>query len=209
VFAWPAYLQIISNLCSFPRLYRTIEPLHPYSFYIYIVIRGILAFNIVVACLPLIRKGDDLSDIPLTPAQRKLLGLPPTNTPPTSGSDYVTPPRYRRSSTPNSVSPSSVYSHSPLSGKGSPALGSQASPYSPSNPSPLRHRAFGGGIADTRRSSYGTQNPLGPGTPKGSIWTEGPNTPSPSMGKGSSVPLNSKWLYEKRRGSGGDAGLFS
>jgi len=179
-------------------IYHTTEP---YTTYLSVLIRGILMFNIVIACLPLTRRMDDLSDIPLTPAQRKLLGLPPTNTP-TPVSEYITPPRYQRSPTPHNVSPSSVYSHSPLSGKGSPAPGSQASPYSPSNPSPLRHKAFAGSIADTRRNSYGSQSP---GTTKSNTWTDGPSTPNPSIGKG--VPLNSKWLY-KRRGSGADA-IFS
>lgn len=167
-----------------------------------------LLFNIVVAVLPLLRRKDDLSDIPLTPAQRKLLGLPPSMTTPTSSSQYVTPPRYQRSTTPHSGSPSSNYSNSPLSGKGSPAQGiSRGSPFSP-NSSPLLHKAIGAGMGGTRRASYGTPSPLGPGVSKIGL-VDGPGTPSPLTGKAASVSLNNKWLYEKGRRNSGNARLFS
>ncbi|EDN91786.1 hypothetical protein SS1G_07647 [Sclerotinia sclerotiorum 1980 UF-70] len=75
-----------------------------------------LIFNIVVALRPFYAKRDDMEDIPLTPAQRKLLGLKPSSRPATPGSEYVTPPRYRRTSTP--------LSSSPANRRGSPASGS-------------------------------------------------------------------------------------
>lgn len=58
-----------------------------------------------------------------------------------------------------------------------------------------------------RRSSYGSPSPLGPGLGGsvlgGSVFGA-PSTPSPTAGRGASVGLNSKWLYEKgRRDSGG------
>ncbi|MCJ1313204.1 hypothetical protein MMC25_006881 [Agyrium rufum] len=75
-------------------------------------IRLILAFNILNALLPLISPrvtGTDLlQDIPLTPTQRSLLGLDPStpyysSSPATPGSNnYITPPRYQRSATPQS-----------------------------------------------------------------------------------------------------------
>ncbi|KAJ5664843.1 uncharacterized protein N7477_007291 [Penicillium maclennaniae] len=65
------------------------------------------AFNIFLALCPLYRPKDDFSDIPLTPTQRALLGMDPTATPPaTPGTTYLTPPRYRMS-TSRKASPSS------------------------------------------------------------------------------------------------------
>lgn len=164
----------------------------------------ILIYNILVALLPLLRPKDDISDIPLTPAQRKLLGLPPSSTPATPGSAYITPPRFARSSTPLSGSPTSLYSKSPASGRESPATPGRGSSFSP-NASPLLHKAMGG--FNARRTSYGSLSPLGPGPQKG--WSEAPSTPSPSSAKGVSVGLNNKWLYEKGRGSPVSGGLFS
>jgi nucleoporin POM34 len=198
----------IADTFSLPTLYHAVEPFQPYSTYFVTVIRILLIFNILVALRPLTRRKDDLSDIPLTPAQRKLLGLPPSNTPPTSGSQYVTPPRYPRSTTPQSGSPSGSYSPSPLSGIGSSAQGaSRESPFSPSA-SPLLSKAIGGGLAGMRRPSYGSPSPLGQGATKGN-WLESPSTPSPSTGKGPSVTLNNKWLWEKGRRRSGDARVFS
>jgi len=193
---------------SLPTLYYAIEPFQPYSTYFFTVVRIVLIFNILVALRPLVHRKDDLSDIPLTPAQRRLLGLPPSNTPPTPGSQYVTPPRYPRSTTPQSGSPSNNYTPSPLSGKGSPAQGtSRESPFSP-NASPLLSKAIGGGLAGIKRPSYGSPSPLGTGASKGN-WLESPSTPSPSTGKGPSVTLNNKWLWEKGRRRSGDARVFS
>lgn len=195
------------NRYSLSSFVDSIAIFRPYSTYAYLIVRIALFFNIVVAILPLVRPTDDLSDIPLTPAQRKLLGLPSssTSTPTTAGSvEYITPPRYPRSSTPVSGSPSSNYTNSPLAGKGSPAQGtSRGSPFSP-NASPLLHKAIGG-LGGARRSSYGSSSPLGPGSAR----TEAPGTPSPATGKAASVSLNSKWLYEKTKRSEGNARLFT
>lgn len=84
--------------------------------------------------LPYISSKDDLQDIPLTPSQRVLLGLPasdrPSSVPTAGGPGYITPPRYRRdggTNTPTSLqntpqpfstgrrSISANYSSSPLS----------------------------------------------------------------------------------------------
>jgi len=163
--------------------------------------------NIWQACRPLLRKKDDISDIALTPGQRKLLGLPPSSAPPTPGSQYATPPRYARTSTPLSRSPSSRdnYSTSPLSGKGSPT-GREGSPFYPAS-SPLLQKAMGGGLNGNRRHSYGSPSPLGPGGSRNV--PEMPGTPSPSAAKGTGVGLNSKWLYEKGRRNSGTPRLYS
>jgi nucleoporin POM34 len=169
-----------------------------------------LTYNIIVAMSPLVRKKDDLSDIPLTPAQRRLLGLPPSSKPPTPGSNYITPPRYARTGTPLSGSPGSreSYSKSPLSG--SPINGSTSgSPFSP-GASPLLQKAMGGaGLNNgSRRHSYGSPSPLGPGSSR-IIVQETPGTPSPTAAKGATVGLNSKWLYDKGRRNSGNPRLFA
>ncbi|KAL5350404.1 hypothetical protein ACLOAV_003972 [Pseudogymnoascus australis] len=177
--------------------------LQPYPQYIYNLLRLLFLANILIAILPLLRPKDTLADIPLTPAQRSLLGLPASSTPPTPGSTYITPPRYARSPAPrNSGSnSSSPLSGSPLSGRNSPINGTpgkegRGSPYNP-NASPLLHKTFN----NQRRDSYGSPSPLG------RVGSGEPGTPSPSGAGKASVGLNSRWLYEKgRRTSQGGSG---
>ncbi|KAH6626424.1 nuclear pore complex component-domain-containing protein [Chaetomium sp. MPI-SDFR-AT-0129] len=190
-------------------------------------------FNIGIALLPLWRPKDDLSDIPLTPAQRKLLGLPPSGQPPTPNSAYSTPPRYSRTpSLAGSPAAASIksYTSSPLSNLASPSPGQYPSPRfgnngnnnnispskyapgqspysyspSPSNVSPLLQKATAAG---GRRSSFGSTSPLNAST-SSSVFGEGPATPTPA-GKRSSVGLNSKWLYAKGRRSSGNGWLHT
>ncbi|KAL1836648.1 hypothetical protein VTJ49DRAFT_4823 [Mycothermus thermophilus] len=104
--------------------------LRQHSAWIYTTIILIPLINIAIALLPLIRPRDDLSDIPLTPAQRKLLGLPPSSraaTPaPDSPAAYNTPPRYSRTpSLAGSPAAASIksYTSSPISTLGSPLAG--------------------------------------------------------------------------------------
>ncbi|KAL9098464.1 MAG: hypothetical protein Q9163_005879 [Psora crenata] len=160
-------------------------------------------YNIVTAALPLFRTADDLTDVPLTPTQRALLGLDPTVTPPvTPGTKYITPPRYPRSSTPRSVSgtPRSVRGSSgmPLSRKASPLAGATDRGDSPTA-SPLWQKSRD--VA--RRGSYGSPGPLGVGVGGAgdkSFLRRQPATPSPTggiAGRNATVGLNSKWLYEK------------
>jgi nucleoporin POM34 len=185
------------------------KALHPYADYVYHALNVVFVFNIIMACLPLFRSRDDISDIALTPGQRKLMGLPPSSAPPTPGSQYITPPRYARTPTPLSGSPGSKgnYSRSPLSGKGSPASGSlSGSPFSPAA-SPLLQKAMGGGLNGNRRHSYGSPSPLGPGASRMAV-PETPGTPSPTA-KGVNVGLNSKWLYDKTRMNSGNSRLYS
>ncbi|KAK0719599.1 nuclear pore complex component-domain-containing protein [Lasiosphaeris hirsuta] len=182
--------------------------LREYGGWLYLTLILIPLFNIVRALLPLIRPADDLADIPLTAAQRQLLGLPPSSAPPTPNSVYSTPPRYTR--TPSLAgSPASMksYSSSPNAGFGSPASVSN-SPYSPSPASPLLQKAVGGALNGTRRSSFGSPSPLGVSTAT-SLFGDGPATPTPAAGKRSSVSLNNKWLYEKgRRSSSNNTWLY-
>ena len=166
-------------------------------------------YNIVMALLPIYSGQDNVSDIPLTPSQRALLGLDPNATPPlTPGTQYITPPRYARSPTPRNSSPASNRS-TPRSRKErsseSPSFGNS---FSISNASPLWSQTSGFNASNDslgwRRSSFGSPSPLGPGK-NDSLWSA-PATPSPLAGKGqgtASVGLNSRWLYERGRvGSG-------
>lgn len=188
-----------------PVVFKTFEPLQPWPTYLYYFLRFVFAYNIFMAFWPLLRPKDDLSDIPLTPAQRSLLGLPPASAPPTPGSTYITPPRYARSPVPRNSASNSPRGGSPLSGSprdspmnGTPSKEGRGSPFSP-GASPLLQKSFN----NQRRGSYGSPSPLG------RIGAE-PGTPSPSGGGKASVGLNSKWLYEKGRAPGGAGGrLFT
>lgn len=178
------------------------------------VLKTLSLLKIVHAMLPLFRKKDELADIPLTPAQRQLLGLPPSSRPATPNATYSTPPKYQRTpSFSGSAASNRSYTGSPLSAKGSPSQAisgkvggsGSGSPYA-QNGSPLLQKAINGGFGG-RRSSLGS---LGSPSPRGSasgsnLFLNGPTTtPSPTSAKRSTVGLNSKWLYEKgRRSSGG------
>jgi len=189
---------------SFPGFFQTGKTFQQYSSWAYYLCSAIFVYNIIVACLPLMRTPDEVNDIALTPAQRKLMGLAPSSAPPTPGSSYITPPRYARTPTPMSNSPSSKdrYSESPSGRRDSPREGSvTGSPFSP-GASPLLQKAVGGGYNSSRRNSYGSGSPLAFGVSRSTI-SETPPTPTPSGSKGSSLALNSKWLYEKSRRNSG------
>lgn len=161
-------------------------------------------FNIAVACYPLVMKKDNLTDIDLTPSQRALLGLDPNAAPPaTSATQYITPPRFPRSATPRNNSPGSWSGSnvdSPISRQGSPSLSLQGSESSFSSSAvPMWQKAVGGSRDIGRRHSYGSPSPLGFGHGGKDTSILGvPSTPSPSAGKGASVGLNNRWLYERR-----------
>jgi nucleoporin POM34 len=207
------FLQTFSwdkaDVSRMPNYFHSGKPFHTSATWTYYILQLVFAYNIILACWPLFRVKDDLSDIPLTPAQRKLLGLPPSSKPPTPGSQYITPPRYARTPTPLSGSPASkgTYSNSPISG--SPGQGNRSeSPFSPSA-SPLLHKAIGAaGLNGARRHSYGSASPLWPGASRMS-GLEMPGTPSPTTTKGASVGLNNRWLYEKGRRNSGNPLLYA
>ncbi|KAH7251785.1 nuclear pore complex component-domain-containing protein [Fusarium tricinctum] len=155
--------------------------------------------NIGIACLPLIRPKDDLADIPLTAAQRQLLGLDPSSAVPTPDAKFNTPPRYSRTpSIGGSVGSRGSYGSSPLSGRGSPFQGSTGSPLG----SPLFQKSvnnFGNG----RRSSFGSASPFAASS-SSNVFSDSAS-PGSAGGKRTSVGLNSKWLYERGRRSSGNA----
>ncbi|CAG5159935.1 uncharacterized protein ALTATR162_LOCUS5703 [Alternaria atra] len=175
----------------------------PYSHWAILLVRIVFTANIVIAFLPLIRRyyPDEIVDIPLTPSQRASMGLKTgVQAPPTPGSayaspNYVTPPRYQRS-TPrsNSFSAQENGSHSPSPRPNFGRSGS-GSPFSPNNGGSFDRSLSGSAI---KRMSYGSSM-------SGSLFGDSsssmtPGTPTPSTGK-ASVGLNNKWLYEKRRDS--------
>ncbi|KAG8666294.1 hypothetical protein FPOAC2_11400 [Fusarium poae] len=181
----------------------------PSSFRVYLgwawfILQLIPFINIGIACLPLIRPKDDLSDIPLTSAQRQLLGLDPSSTAPTPDTKFSTPPRYSRTpSIGGSVGSRGSYNSSPLSGRGSPLV--QGSPLG----SPLFQKStnsFGSSFGNSfngRRSSFGSTSPFAASS-SSNVFSD-PTSPSTPGGKRTSVGLNSKWLYEKGRRPSGSA----
>ncbi|KAL2354663.1 putative nuclear pore complex component [Cryomyces antarcticus] len=189
---------------GYVSVHNFLKSISPYPYYALILLRIILLLNVAYAMYPLLRPKDDLSDIPLTPSQRSLLGLEPISTPITPGSQYITPPRYARSSTPRSGSRPA--SRSPLSGRESP-LGRtfSGSPFSPSTTSPLLQKAMGG--STTRRLSFGSQAQLGSNIVNSSV-IGAPGTSMPSTGR-ASVGLNNRWLYERGRLSPGSRSVYS
>ena len=188
-----------------------VAPYDQYKTYTLLVLRALFFINILVAFRPLLRSKDDVADIPLTPSQRSLLGLQPSNAPLTPGGQYITPPRYSRSSTPRSdvsgrAGSRSPYGGSPSNGRdGSPgsfdrSLGQSQRRNSGSlySQSPLVQKALGGSAA--RRLSFDSGN-----------GNNGlPSTPTANVGSGrASVGLNNKWLYERGRASPSSRGVFS
>ncbi|KAH8161071.1 hypothetical protein CIB48_g7175 [Xylaria polymorpha] len=178
---------------------RSAPQVWTYFKYTYYTLLAVPLGNIAINLWPLLRSKDEISDIPLTPGQRKLLGLPPSSAPPTPGSTYSTPPRYTRtpsgsgSAKRRSFSSSPVLNRSP-SNQGSPTpAGNGASVTSPS------YHLLQKAMLGARRSSFGSPSPLGVSISTGaSIFSNGPESPSPSpAGKRSSVGLNSKWRYDK------------
>ncbi|KAK4565746.1 hypothetical protein LTR86_003595 [Recurvomyces mirabilis] len=170
----------------------------PYSSYFLYLLRAFFTINIILAFAPLFRPKDNCDDVPLNPSQRQLMGLPPMSRPatPQEEAQYVTPPRYSRSATPQSSnSLRAQASGSPLSGRG---------PGTPMDSSQLRRSVSGSPRPSTlgtptgqhSRSSFGRNSPLSTleFDAAGSIST-------PTKNNKASVSLNSKWLYEKGRAS--------
>ena len=227
-YTFPAALQPTMTTTSTSSNSSFNFRLATWAWRLFVLVCFIPVFNIVSNCFPLVRNKDDLSDIPLTPGQRRLLGLPPSSRPPTPGSAYSTPPRFSRTPSVGSASSRRSFSTSPASNRGSPVLGS-GSLYGTANgngnngnfsgsfsgsvsgsggggfagigspSSPLLQKAMNG----ARRSSIGS---LGSPTPSfgaslgaSSLFVPDSPSPNPAAGKRSSIGLNSKWLYEKGR----------
>ncbi|CAK7206036.1 hypothetical protein SEUCBS139899_008819 [Sporothrix eucalyptigena] len=232
-----AVVFLVGNASGTPfvqlrRLAHTFAP-QQHSSLLVMIINAVLVINMARSLLPLFRKPDTLSDIPLTPGQRKLLGLPTLKTPGTPNAVYTTPPRYTRtpsvsgsaasmtgatrgSGSVNDSSFSKSFTGSPISGsplfpKARPANGGvtngSGSPFSPTSP-----------FQNNRKASFGSPGTLGGSTPSGAPGTAGslfsdstmsslPGTPSPT-GKRLSMGLNNKWLYEKGRRSSSGTRLY-
>ncbi|KXT03445.1 hypothetical protein AC578_1635 [Pseudocercospora eumusae] len=192
-----------------------LRAVHPYPLYAIWLLQAVLVANIGIALLPLFRKPDACEDVPLTPQQRRLLGLPPMSRPatPQEKEQYVTPPRFSKS-TPRSSPATSLRaeaSGSPLSGRGTPLDASfrsgSGSPFASQNSlrrtesgSPLSGPAAGlRSGAERRKLSYtGTSG----SPPALSAFNDSsPFGSTPTKEKRASVGLNNKWLYEKGRGS--------
>lgn len=173
-----------------------------------------------MACLPLVRPKDELSDIPLTATQRKLLGLNPTVAQ-TPDARFSTPPRYSRTpSIAGSVGSRASYNGSPFEGRGSPV------PFSPSqnfagSVSQFSPKPIGSPLSQSvngmsqRRSSFGSPSSFSSslnggnfGASTSSNLFSDPTSPSPSAGKRTSIGLNNKWLYEKGRKSSGSTWVY-
>lgn len=194
---------VTNKACKSARRFLGNTPF--YSEFSLLLIQLFFISNIFVAFYPLLRRKDDLSDIPLTPTQRALLGLDPNTTPPlTPSSAYVTPPRYRVA-TSRKASPAS-HQTSPLST--TPTFSdrrvSSGPSFSPIS-SPLLHKAAANGGRETgrestRRPSFGSASPLARSNSFGDS-SIGPSTPSPLSGKSkrASLGLSHKWLYERSR----------
>ncbi|RYP64789.1 hypothetical protein DL769_006534 [Monosporascus sp. CRB-8-3] len=216
-------VAILLALIAFKLLISRILPWKQNNFVnnLHKIICFVPVFNIGANLFPLVRPQDDLSDIPLTPGQRRLLGLPPSSKPPTPGSVYSTPPRFSRTPSVGSAGSRRSFSSSPVSNRASPAHGNGGSLGGLGSPSsPLLQKAMSG----ARRSSIGS---LGSPSFSGSLGAsfngslgasfnssvfggDIPSSPSPATGKRSSISLNNKWLYEKgrERRSSGNGRLF-
>ncbi|KAK2733695.1 hypothetical protein FQN57_001975 [Myotisia sp. PD_48] len=172
-----------------------------------LLIRLFLLCNIAYALYPLYRPRDEVSDIPLTPSQRALLGLDPNNTPPaTPGSTYITPPRYRLSTgsrRASSGSPTFLNSRDREVARN--RRPSDSSQFSPSD-SPL----FQKGLRANNRDNGGRRHSISIGSPSplgrtrlnagdGNL-LRAPSSPSSSFGMSSTTSLYThKWLYERTR----------
>jgi nucleoporin POM34 len=160
----------------------------------------VFAANIVIAFLPLARRyyPDEIADIALTPSQRAAMGLkagapvPQVPGSPFASPNYVTPPRYQRSTPRSNSFSNQEYSSQSMNGSPRASLGMSTS----NSPSPMFQRSLSGSA--TQRLSYGSAMNNSLFSDSSSSMT--PSTPTPSTGK-ASVGLNNKWLYEKRRDS--------
>ncbi|KAI9885161.1 MAG: hypothetical protein M1823_003048 [Watsoniomyces obsoletus] len=191
-----------------PWISTLLSSVSDYAAWSLLLLRLYFLVNILLALAPVLRPKDELIDIPLTPTQRKLLGLDPSASPPTPAGAYVTPPRYPQSASPRSASGDrrgSPFSGSPLAGNRSPSFGSMGRNMRTSpNVSPLWQKTISDDIrVATRRSSYGSPSPLAQGSMMGMNISgiSMPSTPSPPRGKLPGLGLNNKWLYERSRGS--------
>lgn len=165
-----------------------------------------LVYEMATSIMPLMRKQDAMEDIPLTPRQRQLLDLPPMSRPatPQEQASYVTPPRYSRNVTPNSMDSLLVnVRDTPLSSSRNSPLGSSLAPSGAGGRgNNVASFAMSGGnrrISDMslRRESFGTSR----SSPQALNELEGAGQSTKSTR--SSMGVSSKWLYDKGKDSPG------
>jgi nucleoporin POM34 len=112
-----------------------------YTSYLLTGFQLLLVYNILAGIKSLIEPQEKFDDLPITPHQRKLLGLPDS---PTSSKSTPSPPKYLKSSphARTSPRPSSPLSHSPTATTPISKLNSSTSTIlkgSPSTPSPVAY----------------------------------------------------------------------
>lgn len=195
---------------------RQLDSISSLPTYTLLILRLIFLFNIGLALLPLYRKPDACEDIPLTPSQRQLLGLPPLSRPatPQEKEQWVTPPRYARSAsgTPQSSTSSlqAEASNSPLNFSGRRTSMPASPAFRSTSGSPLGGLQARHGSGERRKLSY-TANRSSPLSISEFDSVGSINTPTKSNNR-ASVGLNSKWLYEKGKANGsawGTGSVFS
>lgn len=152
-----------------------------YSFYLLWAIRLLFIFNSSQCLWRLLRPADDFSDIALTPVQRKLLGLKPDT--PLSASvrpdQFITPPRYPKSTPPSIAS-------SPLLGNSSPTMQRRAALGRASSGIEYKPQQDTTSPQDSPIRQSGGQQ----------IWVS-PCAVSPKNVGMNSVTPSSRWAYEK------------
>jgi nucleoporin POM34 len=168
--------------------------------------RLLFAMNLLTSlrpAIPYLSTPDNIEDIPLTPSQRSLLGLPPSKTstptgsPLATGSAYITPPRYQRRPSSTASSPSnSTFDLTQQSYNKTPR----------SNASADRRSISAQYTPSPSRSDLLSPSPTAPQTagPAASTFSrfESPNAPY-----GSGSPLFHKAIArQRRRGSLGETG---
>ncbi len=220
----------LTGSCSFRAIIQNIPSLshqiQPTTTYTLLTLRLYFLLNISLALLPLLRSraNDPISDIPLTPSQRALMGLPPSPSPSkrtaiagaaaafltpggsgnsstTSSPTYITPPRYKRTSFSPSPSPSGAgsISNNNALGPSTPASGrSTSANYSPS--SPLSGRGASFSPDSTFRNLNTSMNKL-------RNRSNSPFSPSPRSSSGS--PLLQKALASNGNNRDSDAAFRS
>ncbi|KAI2643201.1 NPCC-domain-containing protein [Xylaria nigripes] len=178
---------------------RSAPHIWAYFKYTYYALQALPLLNIFMNLLPLIRAKDDLSDIPLTPGQRKLMGLPPASNPPTPGSVFSTPPRYARTpSASGSAASRRSLSSSPVLARSSPNSGTPTSGVNGSSVASPSFQLLQKAVLGARRSSFSSPIPTSSISTGSPIYGSGPETRSPSpAGKRSSLGVSSKWRYNK------------
>jgi Nuclear pore complex component len=202
---------------ALPKLSNRIQPTTVYTAHALLALRLYFLLNLFIAFLPLVRSRTNgpITDIPLTPSQRALMGLPPSPSPSkrtpnaaasrTPGSNgnsstafspaYVTPPRYKRVS--YSPSPSANGSNAAL---GPPTPGSGRSISANYSSSPLSGRGSSPFSPDSTFRSLNTSINRPPNSPS-------PFSPTPRSTSGS--PLLQKALASNNNHRDTDAAFRS